>query len=122
MFGKHKHKKDYGACLTPYDVTAQIYILLLQYLNKRKVKSKRNNEYPVDCTECEVERGCCKRRKLMLAMVEKILKWLKENKDKLQDIDFADDVTLVRPEESNSEESSTSDTVTQANQDPCLQF
>ena len=30
----------------------------------------------------------------MLAMVEKILKWLNENKDLLQEIDFAQDINL----------------------------
>ena len=30
----------------------------------------------------------------MLAMVEKILEWLKEHKDELQDIDYVDDVDL----------------------------
>ena len=32
----------------------------------------------------------------MLAMVKKILEWLKEHKDELQDIDYADDVGLFR--------------------------
>ena len=51
--------------------------------------------FPVDCTECDHEYGCCKQRKLMLAMVEKILEWLKEHKDELQDIDYVDDVDLI---------------------------
>ena len=49
----------------------------------------------VDCTRCEVERGCCKRRKLMMAMCERIIQWLQEHKDELEDIDYADDVDLL---------------------------
>ena len=51
-------------------------------------------EYPVYCRDCDHEYLCCKQHELMLAMVGKILEWLKEHKDKLQDIDYADDVDL----------------------------
>ena len=36
------------------------------------------------------------RRKLMLAIVDKIRKWLKENDHKLQDIDFADNASVLK--------------------------
>ena len=39
-------------------------------------------EYCTD-RECEVERGCCKKRKLTLVMTSQILQWLKEHQVKL---------------------------------------
>ena len=63
-------------------------------LKKKAIYSSYSRERPVDCLECNHEYGCCKQRKLMLAMVEKILEWLKEHKDELKDIDYADDVDL----------------------------
>ena len=89
-----KVKTEIYECSTPHEVATTIYELLEAGLIEKYILSEYNDESPVHCTSCEVERGCCKRRKLMLAMVEKILQWLKENKNNIQDIDFADDVTF----------------------------
>ena len=91
LFSYDKQKKEFDKCLTPHDVATKIYELLQTYLNERLVKSEYSHEEPVHCTYCAVERGCCKRRNLMLAMVEKILQWLNEYKARLQKIDFAED-------------------------------
>ena len=45
----------------------------------------------------------------MVAMVRNILEWLKEYKNKLQDIDFANDVTLLKPTLEERNESGTSE-------------
>ena len=37
---------------------------------------------------CKVERDCCKRKKLILAMISQILRWLEQNKQQLNSIDF----------------------------------
>ena len=71
-----------------------------KYLTKKMIESECSHEKRVDCTVCEVGRGCCKRRHLMLAMVKNILQWLNENKSQLQDIDFAHDVILIENRES----------------------
>ena len=77
--------------LTTFDVALNIYKLLQSIL----INGYSNNSDYVTartaCQSCKVERGCCKRRKLMKEMVENIIDWLKNNKDRLQDIDFADD-------------------------------
>ena len=88
LFGYSKQKVEFNSCLAPYDVALHIYELLLKYLNERQVTSECSRENPVDCSFCQVERGCCKQRKLMIAMAKKILQWLKENKGNLQDINF----------------------------------
>ena len=93
-------KEEFFDCFTPYDVCTKIYELLHQYLNEKVVRSEYSNEFPIRCHNwCDVERGCCKRRKLMLAMVEKILQWLKENEHQLQDIDYAVDVSFLERNE-----------------------
>ena len=38
------------------------------------------------CTHCEVERGCCKKTKLTLAMTSQILDWLKQHQEDLSSI------------------------------------
>ena len=40
----------------------------------------------VYCTRCKVERGCCKKRKLTLAMTSQILNWLKQHHRQLKHI------------------------------------
>ena len=110
LFGEDIHKEQFNECSTPHDVATTIYELLQEYLNDKHVFSAYNNEDPVGCSFCEVERGCCKRRKLMFAMVEKIRQWLKENRDQLQDIDFVDDVDLGKSYRKMPEEGHTSDT------------
>ena len=75
-------------------MAVMIYEQLRSSLEAKRVYSRYTYEFPVNCNECDYEYGCCKQRKLMLAMVEQILEWLKEHKDGLQKIDFADDVDL----------------------------
>ena len=41
----------------------------------------------MDCSDCKVERGCCKKRKLTLAMTSQILNWLKRHQKELSSID-----------------------------------
>ena len=99
LFEKDKMKDEFYACSKPVEAAIPIYELLQNYLSEKNVRSEYSYEEPVNCTMCKFERGCCKRRKLMLAMVEKILQWLEDYKDKLQSIDFADDVKLFETNE-----------------------
>ena len=92
LFGEDKHKDEFVNCSTPLDVSILIYELLQKYLNEKKSESKYCYEYPVFCIDCEVERGCCKLRKFMLAMVENVIQWLKCNQTELAHIDFSDNV------------------------------
>ena len=95
LLDRSGHKSNYHELKTPIEVAEAIYEQLKTSLNKKLVVSTTTSERPVDCTKCDHEYGCCKQRKLMLAMVEKVLDWLKEHKDELQDIDYADvDLTL----------------------------
>ena len=89
LFGKDKHKEVFNECLTPHDVATTIYELLQKYLLEKKIESEYSQEKPLECSKCQVERGCCKRRKIMLAIVEKILQWLYANKSMLQNIEFS---------------------------------
>ena len=73
LFENNRHKIELDKCLSPHDVTTTIYELLHQCLIKKKIESNYSGECPVDCEHCELERGCCKRRRLMLAMVENII-------------------------------------------------
>ena len=49
----------------------------------------------IDCTGCMVERGCCKKRKLTLAMTSQILDWLKQHQEDINSIDTGEQRTLV---------------------------
>ena len=73
------------------DWAIEIYKKLEKDLRRKKISSWYD-EYPrlVDCTDCTVECGCCKRRKLLLAMTSQILAWLRTNEPKLQDVQFLD--------------------------------
>ena len=106
LFRAGKVNTEFNECSTPHDVVTKIYEMLEAGLIKEEVYSEYSRESPINCTHCQVERGCCKRRKLMLAMVEQILQWLKENKNNIQDIDFADDVTFPETLHTNLRESS----------------
>ena len=94
LFDYDGYESEFDTSKTCHDVAVMIYEHLLSSLQNKLVRSRYAVERPVDCTECDHEYGCCKQRKLMLAMVEKILEWLKEHKDELQDIDYADDIDL----------------------------
>ena len=39
------------------------------------------------CRDCAVERGCCKKRKLTLAITSQILDWFKRHQQELSSID-----------------------------------
>ena len=88
---------DFVKSITSHNVAGMIYNHLRSGLEAKYIVSIDVDELPtVDCLDCDHEYGCCKQRKLMLAMVEKILEWLKEHRDELQDIDYADDVDLFK--------------------------
>ena len=91
------NKDEFEDCSTPHAVALKIYEILLQALQARKLESKFLDKEVYFCSnhngyDCTVERGCCKRRRFMIAMVEKIISWLKNHESDLQDVDFADDV------------------------------
>ena len=91
----NEYKMDFEGSITSCDVAVFIYEQLKKLLNKNLILSRCANESPVDCTECNHKYRCCKQRKLMFAMVEKNLEWLKEHRDELQDIDHSDNVDLA---------------------------
>ena len=114
VFHEEIFKSDFDKYITPQDVAVAVYEHVKTNLDKKQISASYASyikEYPVDCTECDHEYGCCKQRKLMLAMVDKILEWLKEHKNELLDIDFSDDVDLIDviDEGSNSSSSSSDD-------------
>ena len=88
LLDKTGMKTEFQSATTPCAVAVRIYENLLQSLEEEVVGAAFSFEQPVDCLSCYVEHGCCKQRKLMIVMVERILRWLKENLDKLQDIDY----------------------------------
>ena len=57
-----------------------------------------SGEEVFSCTTCDGKQGCCKKLKFMSFVVDLILKWLHENKDELQDVDFASDVQIFEGE------------------------
>ena len=93
LFNKYGYKSEFNKSNTS-SVAVRIYEHLRTRLKENWVYSSYTRESPVNCRNCDLEYGCCKQRKLMLAMVENILEWLKEHKDELQDIDYADEVDL----------------------------
>ena len=72
LYDTNRYQSEFDKSKTSHDVAVMIYEKLKIGLNKKQVYSRHSLEYPVDCTECDLEYGCCKQRKLMLAMVEKI--------------------------------------------------
>ena len=96
MFERNEYNPEYNKLSTSFDVAVTVYENLRSGLNIGLIVTCNGKDRPIDCTKCDHEYGCCKQRKLMLAMVETILKWLKEHKDELQDIDYADDVDIVQ--------------------------
>ena len=94
LFGINKYKDEFDDCLTPHDVAVKMYEQLGDYLNGKQIYSSYSLESSLDCAPCKVERGFCKRRKLMLSMVHNILHWLKEHKSELTNMDFVDDITF----------------------------
>ena len=79
---------------TAYDWAIRIYEKLKTDLEAKKLESWwqiPQRQTLLDCSECRVERGCCKKRTLMLAMTSQIITWLKQHQEDLGDIEFGDD-------------------------------
>ena len=74
-----------------FDWAIKIYERLRMDLEARKVTSW-HSEFPriINCSQCVVERGCCKKRQLMLAMIARILDWLTRYHEELNDLDLGD--------------------------------
>ena len=66
----------------------KIYEILRKGLLQKLVRSEYSSENAVDCAGCKITHGCCKRRELILCMVENILNWLHKHRTKLQEIEF----------------------------------
>ena len=90
LFNEQAVREDMLQSDTPVKVCVLLYRCLLWALRERKIPESYIGESPLDCTSCQVERGCCKRRKLVMAVVEKTLQWLHVNQRQLEDVDFAD--------------------------------
>ena len=74
------------------DWAVHTYQKLMDGLDKKQIITwYSQDKFYLHCTDCRVERGCCKKRKLMLAMTSQILDWLKRHKQELSDVDFGDD-------------------------------
>ena len=88
LFDKKGPCTNFSDCKSPLSVSVMIYERLLEKLDTKLVESLYTGEKPVDCTNCKIVRGCCKRRKLMMAMGKEILQWISSNKIKLSDMHF----------------------------------
>ena len=64
----------------------RIYEKLKTDLETRSIVTLHGLYALVDCWPCNVERGCCKKRKLMLAMTSQILDWLKKHQNDLLEL------------------------------------
>ena len=89
LFDETGIKSDFNDCKSTFDVAVIMYEILLASLEQKLLESVYTGERSVYCRLCRVERGCCKKRLFMKAMVEKILTWLHTNETHLHDIDFA---------------------------------
>ena len=87
---------DIQPCSSPLEGAVKIYEYLQKSLAERKIEVKHSDEIFFNCVDCKPnsDRGCCKKRKLVKAIVDKILIFLEENSNELQEVDFADDVTF----------------------------
>ena len=48
-----------------------------------------------NCASCEVERGCCRKRQLTLAMTSQILDWLKQHQEDLNIINTGEEQRIL---------------------------
>ena len=64
----------------------KIYEKLKTDLKAKKIVPWYTNYFTtlMNCRECMVESGCCKKRKLTLAMTSQILHWFKKHKKELK--------------------------------------
>ena len=76
---KHGPCKEILQCNTQVEVTLLIYERLYRKLDNSLVESLYSGEKPVDCTKCVIERGCCKKKKFMMAMIRGIWNSIKSN-------------------------------------------
>ena len=65
------------------DWAVRIYERLKADLTRIWVTTWYNYDTLLDCTSCDVERGCCKKTKLTLAMTSQILDFLKRYQEVL---------------------------------------
>ena len=65
----------------------RIYEKMKEDLEAKKIETWHHGyDKLMDCSLCVVERGCCKKRKLMLAMTSQILDWLKQHQEEINSI------------------------------------
>ena len=95
LFGKDGIKPEFRDLTKPVDVAIKIYEVLKTALEQKSVVSEYTEERPINCKLCRVERGCCQKRKFMLAMVEKILAWLRVRQSHLKEADSYDREAFV---------------------------
>ena len=79
---------EFRFCKCHVKVSNLIYKKLIENLENNLVESLYSGEKPVNCKKCVIERGCCKRRKLMLAMSKNILQWMTKYTNKLRRMKF----------------------------------
>ena len=82
----------------------RIYQKLKTDLEAKEIETWHNIR--IDCKFCVVERGCCKKRKLTLAMTSQILDWLKQHQEELNGIVTSELRTLVYFREQVNEQKS----------------
>ena len=88
---------EFKECSTPHAVALKIYEILCQSLKSRHLQSKLLNTEIYFCKNiynCSFERGCCKRRRFMIAIVEKIIIFLQTYERYLNGIYFLDNIRL----------------------------
>ena len=81
---------------SPFGWAIRIYEELEANLEAKEMTTWYSNIGEVmDCTLCKMEGGCCKKRKLALAMTSQILDWLKQHQDDLSSIHTGEQQILV---------------------------
>ena len=73
----------------------RIYESIMKELEAKKIEPWHGYHSLINCTLCEVERGCCKKMKLTLAMTSQILDWFKRHQDELNSINSKGQRILV---------------------------
>ena len=75
----------------PPEIAIKLYERLRGSFSRTSLYDRVQRDEIIQCQFCVADKGCCKRRKFVLVLVDRILQWLKENQDQLQDIDYVDD-------------------------------
>ena len=65
----------------------KIYEKLKTDLEVKKIKMWYDSNTLMNCQDCKVEHGCCKKMKLTLAMTSQILDWLKWHQQQFNSIE-----------------------------------